>query len=144
MSSRHNGPKASANARGKRYAREVVERPDAEVVPSVVTDKEVVQMLQEDGVSTIRKLMRPHDQLAVDTLAEVAGDKDASPSSRVTAATRILEWSHGKPVPIVGKTAGLGTGSGLKIQILQFYGDSRGAVATAVDVESESVEILKE
>jgi len=118
MSSRKNGPKNFSGARGKKKAREVISRPGD---PAEMTGGEVVQMLEDEGVSRIRKLMRPHDQLAVDTLAAIARDDEASAASRVTASTRILEYAHGKPVPIAGKTAGLGTGNGLTINVIKFY-----------------------
>lgn len=86
-----------------------------------MTGGEVLEVLEEEGISRIKKLMRPHDQDAVDTLHAIAMDPEASAASRVTASTRILEYAHGKPVAITGKTAGLGTGNGLHITINRFF-----------------------
>ena len=127
MSSRKNGPKNFAGARGKKHAREVIKRPDE------MTGDEVVEMLEHEGISRIKQLMRPHDQLAVDTLAAVAGDEEAPAGARVTASTRILEWAHGKPLPIMGNTAGLGTGNGLTINIARFYNTDEPVAADVID-----------
>ena len=115
MSSRKNGPKNSAGARGKKKAREVIKRPND------MTNDEVVETLEKEGVSRVKQLMRTHDQLAVDTLAAVAGDEEAPAGARVSASTRILEWAHGKPVPISGNTSGVGSGNGLTITINRFF-----------------------
>lgn len=135
MSSRKNGPKNSAGARGKKKAREVISRPgDVANIPGA----EVVEMLDNDGVSRIKKLTRLHDKLAVDTLAEISADPKAPAGARVTASTRIIEWAHGKPLPIVAKTAGLGTGNGLTITINKFFAQGEPTtpeeVAEIIDV----------
>jgi len=129
VSSHHNGPKASAGAKGKAKALEVLERPGDQVEEKVeMTDSEIVEMLTQDGVSRMRKLMRPHTDIAVATLAEVCEDKEASPSARVSASKAILDYGYGKPVSIVPASVGGGGIAGLRINLIQFFPD---AVATS-------------
>lgn len=140
MSSRHNGPQKYAGARGKRHALPVVEREGepGEGAPKKLSNHEIVQLLENDGVTRIQKLMRSHDELAVETLAEVAGDKKSSPSSRVTASTRILEYAHGKPLPILNRVAAGGGGGGITINVVKFYGAGE-ATKEEVIIEAEAV-----
>lgn len=45
----------------------------------------------------ITDLARKHTNLALNTLAEIAGDKEATHSARVAAATALLDRGWGKP-----------------------------------------------
>lgn len=45
----------------------------------------------------ITELARKHTDLALNTLAEIAGDKKATHSARVAAATALLDRGWGKP-----------------------------------------------
>ena len=45
----------------------------------------------------IRSLARQHTSLAINTLAEVAGDIDYEPAPRVSAAVALLDRGWGKP-----------------------------------------------
>jgi hypothetical protein len=47
--------------------------------------------------ANIKELAKAHTQQALDTLVEIAGNKNASPSARVQAATAILDRGWGKP-----------------------------------------------
>jgi hypothetical protein len=42
-------------------------------------------------------LARPHTDIAIATLAEVCGNRDATPAARVAAATALFDRAWGKP-----------------------------------------------
>lgn len=46
----------------------------------------------------VRSLARQHTESAIQTLAEILTDKDATASARVSAAIAILDRGHGKPL----------------------------------------------
>lgn len=46
---------------------------------------------------TLVEIAKSHTEAAIKTLAEIMQDEDAPPSSRVSAASAILDRGHGKP-----------------------------------------------
>ncbi len=141
MSGRHSGPKISSGARGKKIARTDITRTgDTEWLPQPLKNDpqpmsgDAALDMLEGGVSRVRKLTREHDQLAVDTLASICGDPEATDSSRVAAATRILEYSHGRPIPLMGSTRINGAGNALTINVLRFSDED---APVTIDVQSE-------
>lgn len=49
----------------------------------------------------IRALAGQHDELAVLTLAEIAGNAEAPAAARVSAAVALMDRAHGKPAQAV-------------------------------------------
>ena len=48
-------------------------------------------------VDDLEDLARRHARRAVETLAEVIENAEATPATRISAATALLQWGYGRP-----------------------------------------------
>ncbi len=53
------------------------------------------------GYGEIRDIARQHTESAINTLVKIMGDSDATPSSRVGAATALLDRGWGRPAQTI-------------------------------------------
>jgi len=61
------------------------------------TLKDVLRRPAETGPDAIEDLARRHAAAAVASLAAVLDDETATPASRISAATALLQWGYGRP-----------------------------------------------
>lgn len=57
----------------------------------------------------IKALAAQHDELAILTLAEIAGNAEAAAAARVSAAVALLDRAHGKPAQSIDLEANVTT-----------------------------------
>lgn len=53
------------------------------------------------GLGEIREIARQHTETAINTLVTIMNDSDATPSSRVGAATALLDRGWGRPAQTI-------------------------------------------
>ena len=93
----------------------------------------------EVGVTLeLARLAQAHTDDAIGTLVEVMQNAAAPPNSRVSAATRILEFAHGRAAQTVKQES---SSAGLTINILRLTdGETQREVLDAVDVAKGMLE----
>lgn len=103
-----------------------------------MTQAEIDQSFRDGETIELADLAQAHTGTAIETLVGVMGDLEAPANSRVSAATRILEFAHGKAAQSVQQQAETG---GLTINILRMSdGDTHKEVIEAVEVAKEMLE----
>ena len=96
---------------------------------------EVEEAFEAGKTLELAQLAQAHTDDAIGTLVEVMRNLDASPNSRVSAATRILEFAHGRAAQTVKQES---SGGGLTINILRLTdGETQREVLDAVEVAKE-------
>ena len=101
------------------------------------TQSEIEQDFRDGQVLELAGIAQGHTDSAISTLVEVMQNEESPANSRVSAATRILEFAHGKAVQQVHQKSDSG---GLTINILKM---SDGKTETSVqDVVSVAKEML--
>lgn len=110
------------------------------LIPAL-TKKEIDKSFAEGQTIELSRLAQAHTGTAIETLVEVMGDLDATAGSRVSAATRILEFAHGRAAQTVNQKSDSG---GLTINILRMSdGETHREVIDAVNVAREMLESSK-
>lgn len=61
--------------------------------------KGALQRSVQNGPDAIETLARRYAPAAVASLAAVLDDEAATPASRISAATALLQWGYGRPGP---------------------------------------------
>ena len=93
---------------------------------------EVAKAFEDGETLELARLAQAHTDDAIGTLVEVMGNPDAPANSRVSAATRILEFAHGRAAQTVKQES---SGGGLTINILRMTdGETQREVLDAVEV----------
>lgn len=106
-----------------------------------MSKSEIDQSFADGEVMELAQLAQQHTGSAIETLVGVMGDLDAPANSRVSAATRILEFAHGKAAQSVNQQQESG---GLTINILRLSdGDDHKEVLDAMSVAREMLEAGK-
>lgn len=99
---------------------------------------EVAKAFEDGETLELARLAQAHTDDAIGTLVEVMGNPDAPANSRVSAATRILEFAHGRAAQTVKQES---SGGGLTINILRLTdGETHREVLDAVEVAKEMLE----
>lgn len=99
---------------------------------------EVAKAFEDGETLELAQLAQAHTDDAIGTLVEVMGNPDAPANSRVSAATRILEFAHGRAAQTVKQES---SGGGLTINILRLTdGETQREVLDAVEVAKEMLE----
>ena len=102
---------------------------------SPMRQSEVEEAFEAGKTLELAQLAQAHTDDAIGTLVEVMRNLDASPNSRVSAATRILEFAHGRAAQTVKQES---SGGGLTINILRLTdGETQREVLDAVEVAKE-------
>lgn len=103
-----------------------------------MTQAEIQRAFRDGESIELADLAQAHTGTAIETLVGVMGDLEAPANSRVSAATRILEFAHGKAAQSAQQQAETG---GLTINILRMSdGDTHKEVIEAVEVAKEMLE----
>lgn len=93
---------------------------------------EVAKAFEDGETLELARLAQAHTDDAIGTLVEVMGNPDNPANSRVSAATRILEFAHGRAAQTVKQES---SAAGLTINILRMSdGDTHREVLDAVEV----------
>jgi len=133
------GTKNHAGAQGLRKPRRA-ERVPADEDHGRLTDDEIIGALEQNELNRAQILARKQVKSAVDTLAEIMQDGEASAAPRVSAARELLDRGYGKSSANRVATQGAGGGT-VKIVVLQLSdGTQRDAQTIDVTPDLEDVD----
>lgn len=100
--------------------------------------KDVAEAFEQGEQIALSDLAQAHTDDAIQTLVRVMRSQKAPANAKVSAATRILEFAHGKASQSVNHT---GNEGGLTINILRLSdGRNTEKIMDAVDVAKEMIE----
>ena len=104
----------------------------------VLSQTDVLASFDQGEQIELADLANRYTDTAIKTLVEVMKSEDSPANAKVSAATRILEFAHGKanqaPAPVEAT-------AGLTINILRLSdGQNRSEVMDAVDVAREMID----